>query len=64
MIFRDKKKVILHVRPHLDAFHTGWLNLDFFCNTPEFFLYGGTFTGKTLSLGDADVNVKFFLCTV
>ena len=46
--FYVKKRVIMHLRPHLDAFRTACLlvpgvkiKLELFCNTPEFFLFWG-----------------------
>ena len=70
-VFYNKNRVLLQVRPHLDAFHTSRLlvpyienKLELFCNTPDFFLIGGKPTAKKpITLTDADLNVKLYLCS-
>ena len=65
-VFYKKNHVLLHVRPHLDAFQTGSvlvpyveIKLELFCNTPEFFLFGSKSTAKrSVTLDAADLNVK------
>ena len=72
MPIRGNNRVIMHVRPHLDAFWTGpllvpWveIKLVLFCNTPEFFMYGTTLAAKCMvTLKAKDLKVKWYLCCV
>ena len=65
--FYGNKLMVMHVRPHLDAFRIArflvpWveINLGLFCNTPEFFLFRSKPTvklGVTLKADKLKVNL-------